>query len=68
MKKATANRIINNTRPGGPYVIIGRYSYCYDFWRHVIRRCKTDDVGRAWIDSDGNQFDAWEDVLEVPEK
>lgn len=59
MKTTTIEKIIRN---GHYNTVIGRYTYRFDAFRRAIIRCKTEDIGRAWIDSDGNQYDGWETV------
>ena len=39
--------------------IIGAYTYTRNLYTGEILRCKTDDIGREWIDWQGNRFDAW---------
>lgn len=41
------------------------YTYQYNGYDGCIRRIKSDDIGRTWIDSDGNMYDAWKMYLEA---
>lgn len=41
----------------------GKYTYNYNENDGCIRRCLVDDVGRQWIDSDGERYDSWEVYL-----
>lgn len=59
MKQTTIDRIRDSHKD----VVIWKYSYRYDRMTGQILRCKTEDVGRMWIDDDGHQYDAWEAVL-----
>lgn len=43
-------------------VTIGQYAYRLGQDGQVYR-CKTDDVGREWIDANGNRFSAWQHVV-----
>lgn len=58
MKKTTIEKIVNNPKD----TVIGRYTYHYDAWTGKIYRCLTTDIGRRWIDSEGNQFDGWKEI------
>ena len=40
-----------------------QYRYNYNENDGCIRRIKTDDLGKMWIDSEGNRYDAWEMYL-----
>lgn len=44
---------------GGRLVVWGRYTYRLDPYTGIIRRCLTDDIGKKWVDSEGNWFDGW---------
>ena len=37
----------------------GKYRYSYNENDGCIRRCLIDDIGRLWIDSDGERYDGW---------
>lgn len=52
----------NNTRKliNRGEITIGRYTYRLNQMSGEVLRCKTEDIGRMWIDHDGNQFDAWQ--------
>lgn len=39
------------------------YTYQYNEYDGCIRRIKSDDIGRMWIDSDGERYDGWEVYL-----
>lgn len=43
----------------GDVIRHGKYSYYLDVNTGVIYRSLTADVGKRWIDADGNQFDSW---------
>lgn len=62
MKKTTIDRINANTSEGRD-TYIGCYAYRtkYDITRKVwdIARCHKDDLGRQWIDSNGNIRSGW---------
>lgn len=58
MKQATIDRIRNSRE----VIVIGKYSYSFNERGEIIR-CKTEDIGRTWIDDNGHQYDAWEVVL-----
>lgn len=62
MKKTTIDRInANSCRGRNTY--IGRYAYItrWDESRQVwdICRCHRDDLGREWIDRNGNIYTGW---------
>jgi len=59
MKQSTIDRI----RGGHKDIVIGKYTYRVSDRTGKIIRCKTEDIGRMWIDDDGHQYDAWEAVL-----
>lgn len=40
------------------YAMAG-YTYQYNACDGCIRRIKSDDIGRMWIDSDGERYDGW---------
>ena len=54
MKQTTIEKII---REAG--AVIGRYTYRFNVNTGDITRCKTEDIGHAWIDYDGNRRDGW---------
>ncbi len=56
MKQSTVERIQLQGK-----VIIGQYTYKATETGEIIR-CKTNEVGRMWIDFEGNQYDGWEKV------
>ena len=58
MKESTIKRIRESRTP----VIIGRYTYMANIWTGEILRCKTENVGREWIDHEGNHITGWEVV------
>lgn len=58
MKKTTIDRITRNAEMNRN-TIIGAYTYTRNLYTGEILRCKTDDIGREWIDWQGNRFDAW---------
>ena len=61
MKKSTIGRIIDNTNDRRA-TVIGRYTYKADLNTGEILRCKTEDLGREWLQPDGAQTSAWEVV------
>lgn len=54
-------RIISNYGIGRD-TVIGRYTYKVNAWTGDILRSKTADIGRQWIDHDGNRYDSWQIV------
>lgn len=58
MKQKTIDRIIRNTN-NARATVIGQYTYFADLNTGNILRCKTEDLGREWIDTDGHQYDGW---------
>lgn len=58
MQESTINRIRESRIP----VTIGKYTYKVEQYTGRILRCKTCDIGREWIDSEGNHITAWEVV------
>lgn len=65
MKAEMRSKILENAAAGRK-TVIGRYTY--DVSRYdgrTIIRCLTEDIGREWIDSEGNQHDAWQPVREA---
>lgn len=63
MKQSTVNRIISNYSRGKS-TYIGVYAYSIQ-WHPMtskcfIIRCKRDDVGREWLDWEGNIVNGWE--------
>lgn len=61
MKNSTIERIWNNSMRG-KNTVIGVYTYEIDLNTGEIKRCKTEDINRMWIDHEGKQYDAWETV------
>lgn len=49
----------------GQVIRHGKYSYCLDVNTGEIRRCKTEDIGRRWIDSNGCISGAWETIYRI---
>ena len=45
----------------------GKYRYSDNENDGCIRRCLIDDVGRQWIDGDGERYDGWT-VYATPEQ
>ena len=64
MKKTTVEKIVKNAA-SERNTVIGKYTYTADLNTGDIKRCKTEDVDRVWIDCEGNQFDALEIVCKV---
>lgn len=69
MLKKTVDRIVNNFYNYGMKTVIGRYTYSLGYRAETeswcMYRCRTEDVGRTWIDADGDFLTAWELVMEV---
>ena len=61
MKDTTIKRIIK-AACSNETVKIGSYTYKANLHTGEILRCKTSDIGRMWIDRDGNRTTAWEVV------
>lgn len=59
MKKSTNERIIRNAVENRIDTIIGKYTYRFNVNTGAVSRCLTDDIGRAWIETDGSSSDAW---------
>lgn len=64
MKESTIKRIIKAAYYYED-VIIGAYTYRADLQTGKIFRCKTSDIGRMWIDSNGNRTTAWKVVAHI---
>ena len=64
MKNETIKRIIKATACNET-VTIGAYTYKANLHTGEILRCKTADIGRMWIDSDGNRTTAWKVVAQA---
>lgn len=60
LSKATIERIRNSYTP----VVIGKYTYKVNGYGDILR-CKTDDIGREWIDNEGRHYSAWEVVAHL---
>lgn len=61
MKNETIEKIIMNSSIG-KNTIIGKYAYKADLNTGEIKRCKTTDIKREWVDMDGKIFSGWEVV------
>lgn len=63
MKQSTINRIINNHN-NGKATYIGKYVYNLQFHpmagKCYITRCKRENVGREWLNWEGNVVNGWE--------
>lgn len=59
MQKQTIDRIVNNAPTN---TVIGACTYKFDVNTGEIMRCKTEDLGREWISSDGERKDGWKTV------
>lgn len=64
MKQTTIDKIIRNAANYRADTVIGRYTYRVDQAGQILR-CKTEDIGREWIDEDGSQHGGWEVVANV---
>lgn len=62
MKRTSIDKIIRNAVENRIDTVIGKYTYRFDVNTGDITRCKTDDIGRAWLDYEGNRCDGWEVV------
>ena len=40
----------------------GNYMYRYDVNTGIFYRCRVEDYGRQWIDDEGRQHGAWEEI------
>lgn len=58
MKKTTIQKIID-AATRNQTVTIGAYTYKANLHTGEILRCKTADLGRMWIDNNGNRTTAW---------
>lgn len=61
MKKSTIDRIISNANDRRA-TVIGQYTYKANLNTGEILRCKTEDLGREWLQTDGTQTSGWEVV------
>jgi hypothetical protein len=61
MKNTTIQKIIE-AATRNQTVTIGAYTYKADLNTGEISRCLTSDVGRVWIDSNGNRTTNWKVV------
>lgn len=61
MKKSTIDRIISNANDRRA-TVIGRYTYKANLNTGEILRCKTEDLGREWLQTDSTQTSGWEVV------
>lgn len=57
MNKSFKDRII---KAQGEPIKHGKYTYYIDVWTGDILRCVSSDIGREWIDREGNRRSAWE--------
>lgn len=64
MKETTLQRIRDNTA-NGRTTVIGAYTFKVDYLTGDILRAKTEDIGRMWIDHNGNRTTAWEVVVKA---
>ena len=65
MKQTTIDKIIRNAVENRIDTVIGKYTYRFNVNTGKISRCKTEDIGRMWIDTDGNRSDAWVVVAQM---
>lgn len=63
--RETGNGVYSNNDFGFKGTVIGRYTYRFNVNTGEIIRCKTEDIGRMWIDADGNRSDAWDVVAQM---
>lgn len=61
MSIKTVDRIISRAPAS---TTIGAYTYRVDADGYIIR-CASEDIGRRWIDSNGNISDAWVRVAKI---
>ena len=65
MKQTTIDKIIRNAVENRIDTVIGKYTYRFNVNSGKISRCKTVDIGRMWIDAEGNRSDAWVVVAQM---
>ena len=65
MKQTTIEKIIRNAVENRADTVIGKYTYRFNVSSGKISRCKTEDIGRMWIDAEGNRSDAWVVVAQM---
>lgn len=65
MKQTTIDKIIRNAVESRIDTVIGKYTYRFNVNSGKISRCKTEDIGRMWIDTEGNRSDAWVVVAQM---
>lgn len=65
MKQTTIDKIIRNAVENRIDTVIGKYTYRFNVNTGKIIRCKTEDIGRMWIDAEGNRSDAWVVVAQM---
>lgn len=59
MTKNFVKRIIESRYNGYSAYERAGYTYQYNENDGCIRRIRTDDIGKMWIDHEGNRYDAW---------
>lgn len=65
MKQTTIDKIIRNAVENRVDTVIGKYTYRFNVNSGKISRCKTEDIGRMWIDNEGTRSDAWVVVAQM---
>lgn len=65
MKQTTIDKIIRNAVENRADTVIGKYTYRFNCNTGEIIRCKTEDIGRMWIDTEGSRSDAWVVVAQM---
>ena len=68
MKQTTIDKIIRNAVENRIDTVIGKYTYRFNVNSGKISRCKTEDIGRMWIDAEGNRSDAWVVVAQIHQR
>lgn len=64
MKTSFIEKIVREHNEGKQYTLHGEYAYSIQWHpmanKLLVIRCKREDLGREWIDADGNQYNGWE--------
>ncbi len=64
MKTSFIEKIVREHNEGKQYTLHGKYAYSIRWHpmtnKLLVIRCKREDLGREWIDADGNQYNGWE--------
>lgn len=64
VKTSFIDKIVREHNEGKQYTLHGEYAYSIRWHpmtnKLLVIRCKREDLGREWIDADGNQYNGWE--------